>query len=488
MKTALRFATGTFLFLATCIISCSNPLRNDAPIITAQSNERQTFIVGDSVIFFVKVISDSPVSYRWIKNSSSDTVGVCDTLILHNIQASDSNTIYKCLVRNSAGVAVSSPCALQLYTPWDTSFVVAGVQFPDSAVYKRAVVSAGSNWRMSQFLNKCKTANSVTIGFIGGSITSGARATTNSLRFSSLLCTWLKKNFRNLTAVNEINAGIGGTDSRFGCSRVATDLLANAPDLIVVDYAVNDNGAPTYVQQCMEGLIRQCLTYSNNVPVMLLYMSNGSGDTIVQTLHSAVGVYYGLPMISYRNAIWPLMSADEIGKYPNTFFSDNPHPNDTGHKVCAYLLYSFIKNMVITSQGQEQPVPDFKYTNIYQYAKVLTLNDTVVKVIQDGWQTINNEKARLGFKSIQSDTSAVLTLKSRCNDITIGINTETTDTSSIHVVVDNGLIDTVFNNYISTNFISLFTLETTALHTIRIEHASNNTFTINYILYAAKPD
>ena len=39
-----------------------------------------------------------------------------------------------------------------------------------------------------------------------------------------------------------INAGIGATDSDYGCLRVQRDVLSQNPDLVIVEFAVNDIG------------------------------------------------------------------------------------------------------------------------------------------------------------------------------------------------------------------------------------------------------
>jgi lysophospholipase L1-like esterase len=38
-----------------------------------------------------------------------------------------------------------------------------------------------------------------------------------------------------------VNAGIGDTDSQYGALRVQRDVLSYNPDLVVVEFAVNDN-------------------------------------------------------------------------------------------------------------------------------------------------------------------------------------------------------------------------------------------------------
>ena len=50
----------------------------------------------------------------------------------------------------------------------------------------------------------------------------------------------------------EHNAGIGGTTSTFGAFRVDRHVLQSAPDLVFVEYALNDEGrSPENIRQAM---------------------------------------------------------------------------------------------------------------------------------------------------------------------------------------------------------------------------------------------
>ncbi len=368
--------------------------------------------------------------------------------------------------------------------PWDTSFVVGEIKFPNDTIYAWALTGFGSNWRMHQFLDKCKSQRTVNVGFIGGSITAGAGASAQNLRYSSLFCSAIKSSFPNLENVVEINAGIGATDSRFGCSRVNPDLLSFSPDLIIIEFAINDVGIgdTQYIHSTIEGLVRQCLLYKKDVPTMLLFMAKGDG-TNVQSIHADVGSYYSLPMISYRDAIWPIIQSD--WNYWNSFFYNDPHPNDTGHKVCAELLYSYLKNAINAPEDAEIPVPLFRYSDLYQYARIMTSTDSIISVAQSSWTLIPEEKGRIGFISAQNLDS--LTLLAQCKEVTLCIETTPTNVSCIRITVDNGLVDTLLTDFCQIEYLrmeKLYSSTTASTHTIRIKHLDNSAFTIEYVLYA----
>jgi lysophospholipase L1-like esterase len=367
---------------------------------------------------------------------------------------------------------------------WDTVFFAGKVRFPNDSIYARSLVAQGSNWRTKRFLEKCRSKYSVRLGFIGGSITAGAVASRDDLRFSNLLCALIKKRFPNLTNVVEINAGRSGTPSRYGCSRASCDLLAFAPDLIVIEFSVNDfeTGDATYIREVYEGLVRQCLSYREDVPVILLFMSKGDGRN-AQDLHAEVGSWYGLPMISFRDAVWPLVQADY--NYWNTFFHDDPHPNDTGHRVCAMLLSTYLRNADDQPGDTFSAVPHFRYSNLYQNAGFMIPGDTTITMTQSSWPAGPPEEGRPGFLSGAAGDSLVL--QACGNEMTFMIDKRPSDTSSIHITMDGGALETDINNYFRSStriFQTVYLLPTAGPHTVRVVNLKSQPFFINSILYA----
>jgi hypothetical protein len=90
----------------------------------------------------------------------------------------------------------------------------------------------------------------VKVAYLGGSITA-----QNGWRPKTLA--HFQKMFPD-TKFAEINAAIGGTGSDLGVFRLKKDVLDQKPDLLFVEFAVNDGGAaPEQIFRCMEGIVRQ---------------------------------------------------------------------------------------------------------------------------------------------------------------------------------------------------------------------------------------
>src|SRR6202035_2996162 len=108
-----------------------------------------------------------------------------------------------------------------------------------------------------------------TIGYFGGSITAGAGASDASkTSWRALTTAWFKAHFPD-AAITEVNAAIGGTGSDLGVFRCQDDLLSKHPDLVFVEFAVNDGGgAELRIKRCMEGIVRQIWKANPNADII----------------------------------------------------------------------------------------------------------------------------------------------------------------------------------------------------------------------------
>jgi hypothetical protein len=140
------------------------------------------------------------------------------------------------------------------------------------------------------------------------------------------------------TKVNVVNAGIGGTTSYLGVHRVDQDLLSKKPDVIIVEFSVNDANT-LFFKKTYEDLVRRILKSENNPAVILLFMpmENGSG---AQTNDLLIGFRYDLPRISYGQLVF---KAVEKGTFTWTDISpDGIHPNDRGHAMVGEVLFRYL--------------------------------------------------------------------------------------------------------------------------------------------------
>lgn len=205
---------------------------------------------------------------------------------------------------------------------------------------RRAVVNPGNTARLADAMKRAQAGEKITIGTIGGSITQGTAASTTDERYANRALQWWAKAFPK-AQLDFVNAGIGATDSYIGVHRVDADLLNKKPDVVIVEFSVNDTDAALNLQT-YDSLVRKILQAENHPAVILLFTTQEDG-TSLQDTHMQIGSAYNLPMISYKNAVLPEI---EAGKFTWKDISpDNIHPNSVGHGIIGELLWSYFNSV-----------------------------------------------------------------------------------------------------------------------------------------------
>ena len=82
---------------------------------------------------------------------------------------------------------------------------------------------------------------------------------------------WFRQEFPK-AHIEGINAGIGGTGCELGAYRLAHDVLCHKPDLLFIEFAVNDNADPSeQIVRTMEGIVRQAWQAEPELDICFVY-------------------------------------------------------------------------------------------------------------------------------------------------------------------------------------------------------------------------
>lgn len=296
-------------------------------------------------------------------------------------------------------------------------------------MYQRGLIQ-GNNYRIKQLLKKLKNGKAVTYGAIGGSITEGAAASELKYKYVERVATWLRKKYP--AEVDVVNAGIGASNSLFGIFRCEKDLLAFKPDLITIEYAVNDSSNPDTAAS-YEALVRKCLKASPNSAVILIFTMNIDGENR-QHLQIPVGKHYQTPMLSYRDAVYPLIDG---GKMVWTDISpDSVHPNNYGHSLITEMLCKLIAESDKSTEDIAVGIPDYLEQSAKKYANPAILDATRMHVnSQSGW-TQGPHKA--GYTGWQANTpGATIEIKFSGTYVALGSQQYSGDFGRVSIVLDD---------------------------------------------------
>ncbi|MGH9935010.1 MAG: GDSL-type esterase/lipase family protein [Blastocatellia bacterium] len=219
--------------------------------------------------------------------------------------------------------------------------------------------AAGGQTRrnIGAFFDKLRAGAPVTIAYLGGSITAGAGAgNPEKSSFRALVTEWSRKNYPK-SEITELNATINSTgtsgSSLYGALRARRDVIAYKPDLVFVEFAVNDtNEDEATTKKAIEGLLRQLLVVSQPPEVVMLYATNAKRGVRAEW-HDAIAAHYQLPSINLQNQVWAMIDEGKVKPaelWPASSRStgsggswkDSVTPSDAGHKLYADLIVSFL--------------------------------------------------------------------------------------------------------------------------------------------------
>lgn len=204
--------------------------------------------------------------------------------------------------------------------------------------------------RLKNLMKRAANGESLVIGFLGGSITQGSLSSTPKTCYAYLVYEWWKKSFPN-AAFSFVNGGIGGTTSHYGGARAWKDVLRYRPDIVTVDFSVNDD-ANEFFEETYEGTLRRLLAAPSSPAVVVL--NNVFYDTgkNAQDYHNRIADHYGIPHVSIKDTVYPDVESGKIVRADIT--PDNLHPNDKGHRLVADELCKLLDS--IKAEVEEETI------------------------------------------------------------------------------------------------------------------------------------
>ncbi len=283
---------------------------------------------------------------------------------------------------------------------------------------------------------KLKNGEDVTVAYIGGSITEGAGSTDKKTRgWRSLTTAWLKETYPS-SDITEINATIGGTGSDLAVFRLDRDVLKYSPDLLFIEFAVNDTGV-SGCEEYEEAMIRRVLKTSPLTDVVLVLTCTKSiferslkgeySDSRIS--YEVLSEHYDLPLLDIGEEINSRVRAGE-GDYM-TYTKDSVHPNDLGHRILASAATRFL------SRELDLPLPVRREK--FETARVVPaadISDTDLSLVDEPFA---GENGLCGHGFLYSDGTAGQSIKLEFTGMTVGIVYLTAkDSGDIRWRIDGG--------------------------------------------------
>ena len=252
---------------------------------------------------------------------------------------------------------------------------------------------------LGNVIAKLETGGDVRVAYLGGSITAAAGWRVKTRQ-------WFAQQYPD-SQVSEIHAAIGGTGSDLGVFRLDHDALQHKPDLLFVEFAVNDGGAsPERIWRAMEGIVRQTWAADPRTDICFVHtfrvgyekdLGQGQCPQAAAAMEMLAD-HYGIPSI---NVALRIVELNQDGKL--TFKSDEPtpagvvrfskdgvHPLDAGHQIYTDVIADAVKAMRQTSQPVDHAAKLGKsfVPNHWEAAKMVPLSPDM---LSGDWKQLDDE-------------------------------------------------------------------------------------------------
>lgn len=207
---------------------------------------------------------------------------------------------------------------------------------------------------------------SLRIGFLGGSLTKGEMVKKDQC-FVSLFEQGIREVVGDDREITILRYGESGTLSANALFRMG-DLIAEKPDLVFVDYAMNDPG-DRYLWETTEGILYQLLKAGSGVIGLLFCNDRGS---CTRGAMERAASHYRIPVYDIGQKIFSQVQKGTMAW--QDYAQDYVHPTVFGHQMIAGYLLDLFHPVAVPETNEDFRVPAkpafegaFRQTQIWDF-------------------------------------------------------------------------------------------------------------------------
>ena len=213
--------------------------------------------------------------------------------------------------------------------------------------YRAPLINTYKRLKEDKELKILYFGGSVTAGY-GGTWDSNVNDNAGSWRYKSYQ--WFKNNYPDAD-ITQINTAIGESGTFLGTYRLQDDVIAKNPDLIFIEYAINDRykGSSKEVAALQyETIVREIKKALPKCDIVTLLVTDKDvAGTMYPTAegHEEMAEYYNISTVNVGLALW-----NAIGKTTenwSTYFIDVVHPKDAGYSEYYKCLEEYLNNALL---------------------------------------------------------------------------------------------------------------------------------------------
>ena len=255
---------------------------------------------------------------------------------------------------------------------------------------------------LSNTYKKLTSDKELNVVYFGGSVTAGyGSSDANKYSWRALIGQWLIDNFPDAN-INNINRAVGESGTYLGTYRVQRDVIAHKPDLVFLEYSINDryyNSGYEKAKYQYETIVREIKQALPNCDIVTILVTdsncvtanrNGQLHTEAQA-HEDMAELYNIPTLHVGRVLADILPGDTADGWSYTDWSkyaiDGVHLNDAGNYVYYQCIREYMYNSLFCTEHTGRTLRHDELIPVYSDA------------LFDGNRTLTQPTAELIAKS-----------------------------------------------------------------------------------------
>jgi len=237
---------------------------------------------------------------------------------------------------------------------------------------------------------RARAGEPLNVVFLGGSLTWGACA-SDPLKTSYRARVGRKmREFYDNPRIESHDAAIGGTGSLLGVFRLERDVLRHKPDLVFVEFAVNDDPYEVHPRrlEAYEALIRRLV--QEGIPVVqgLLAVKQDLDaqpklERVLDPEHKRISAAYHTGLGDAVAHMRAKVASGEARAADLWRPVDSTHPNDAGYALYAEAMWNGFRQAVDEKRVCRAPE---KMLNPATFTRVVRQKVSALAMLPEGWE------------------------------------------------------------------------------------------------------
>lgn len=274
---------------------------------------------------------------------------------------------------------------------------------------------------------KLKNNKKLNVLYYGGSVTVGVGSTDGN-SWAKLTEEWLKSTYPD-AQITCTNSAIGGTGVYYGNIRAELDAIPYAPDLMFIEFAINDayedfdySQSAYYLEMLIKRMNKQ---FPQTDIIVLLITDKGKMGKQFENAdaHKAVANHYGIPCFDLGADLAKAVN-DGKGTWED-YFTDYSHPSNKGYAVYTNTVIEGLKKLLAVEgkalKNHTMPKEDYVIGGINMNYKMLTADKVQMS---EGWETGKRKLHSFPMLFRPTKSGAKITIEFEGNSFGLFMNTE----------------------------------------------------------------